>query len=66
MAIDNIYEKWSESKSHLRYKIPEDPTNSKKFENFSQSTSLAISKLKTISEYYEDFEKVIKELEKEK
>ena len=66
MAIDNIYNKWADSKSHLRYRVIGETANNKKFENFSQSTDLAINKLSVISEYYEDFEKVIKELEKEK
>ena len=65
MAIDNLYNKCVDSKSHLRYRVQND-SNNKKFENFTQRTTHAVNQLNVISEYYEDFDVVIKDLEEKK
>ena len=67
MAIDNLYTKCVESGSHLKYRLPNDINQgSKKVESFSVKTKHAIEQLGLISDYYEDFEKIIYDIKKNK
>lgn len=61
MAIDNLYNKCLNSKSHLKWRIPGDSSNAKT-KSFKERTDIAVSQLEVVSEYYEDFDEVINEL----
>jgi hypothetical protein len=66
MAIENLYTKWVNSKSQLKYRLPNENVNAKKTESFKDKTENAIKMLEIVSEYYEDFDEVIKELKSKK
>jgi hypothetical protein len=65
-AIDNLYNKCLNSKSQLKWRIPNEVVNQVTRANRTKNpkTESAIKQLEVISDYYEDFDEVIKELRK--
>lgn len=65
MAIENLYNKCLNSKSQLKWRIPNESNNQiNKTKSFKERTENAIKQLEVIADYYEDFDEVIKELRK--
>lgn len=64
MAIKNLYDKCIDSGSHLKWRLPIEnvATVNKKAETFAVKTQRAIDELNMISDYYEDFKKILGEL----
>jgi hypothetical protein len=63
LAIENLYNKCLNSKSQLKWRIPTEIVNqSNKPKEYRGKTDQAVKQLAVISDYYEDFDEVIKEL----